>query len=47
MHGTASTCLWCLVKFKTNQELWGGVVVLGKLPVLGRPTNLEKSRTRA
>ena len=24
-----------------------GAMVLGKLPVLGRPTNLDKSRTRA
>ena len=26
---------------------WGGRVVLGKLPVPGRPTNLDKSRARA
>ena len=25
----------------------GGAVVLGKLPVPGRPTNLDKSRARA
>ena len=25
----------------------GGTIVLGKLPVLGRPTNLDKSRARA
>ena len=25
----------------------GGVMVLGKLPVLGRPTNLDYSRSRA
>ena len=25
----------------------GGAMVLGKLPVLGRPTNLDKSRARA
>ena len=32
----------------TNPRGWsGGVMVLGKLPVPGRPTNLDYSRARA
>ena len=31
-----------------GDRVWlGGAMVLGKLPVPGRPTNLEKSRARA
>ena len=29
------------------QHSWGGVMVLGKLLVLGRPTTLDKGRARA
>ena len=36
--------------FFLYEERWGrsgGAMVLGKLPVLGRPTNLDSSRARA
>ena len=35
------------LKFEKTQGWSGGVMVLGKLPVQGRPTNLDKSRARA
>ena len=34
------------IKFRFSQRNRGGGVVLGKIPVPGRPTNLDHSRTR-
>ena len=41
-------CVYVLVLEQYGGEGWlGGAMVLGKLPVPGRPTNLDHSRARA
>ena len=40
-------CLCCSFSFRVQPGWLGGAMVLGKLPVPGRPTNLDKSRARA
>ena len=53
LDGGGRVVRWCWVNFKCRGVLqfrgWlGGAMVLGKLPVPGRPiTNLDKSRARA
>ena len=38
---------YSLYQFVSQRGWSGGVIVLGKLPVPGRPTNLDYSRARA
>ena len=46
MREKSMTFLWKLLE--NNVSVWsGGAKVLGKLPVPGRPTNLNNSRARA
>ena len=40
-------CITILVSLLGGVGGWGGAMVLGKLPVPGRPTSLENSRARA
>ena len=40
--------IYCVCFFLSDARGWsGGAMVLGKLPVPGRPTNLDDSRARA